>query len=309
MPARAASWSGRSTLAAWSGRRYPSYGSRWGNTSAWTLDLATHLPAVEADTTQMRQILMNLVINASDAIGDQPGEIVVSTSTGPADAALLARAHPGDIVAGDTCVLLQVRDTGSGMNAETLARIFEPFFTTKFAGRGLGLAAVLGIVRSHRGVLAVESEPGHGTLFSLLLPASKTKAGPDTDPATAPIIRLPPGRVLVVDDEETVRTTIGRIIEQLGYPADLAASGDEALARQTGGQHVLVLLDLTMPGRDGFDTLHALRAVNPELPVVIMSGFSESEVSTRIASLRRVTFLQKPFTSERLLERIMRVLS
>ncbi len=274
-----------------------------------TLDLAAQLPAVEADATQMRQILMNLVINASDAIGGRGGEIAVSTSSGPADPGLLARAHQGEISPGTACVMLQVRDTGSGMDAETLARIFEPFFTTKFAGRGLGLAAVLGFVRSHRGVLAVESEPGRGTQFSLLLPASKASPGLDTEPAPDLVPLLPPGRVLVVDDEESVRTTVGQIIEKLGYPVDLAASGDEALAFQSNGPHVLVLLDLTMPGRDGFDTLHALRSVNAELPVVIMSGFSESEVSPRIVSLRRVTFVQKPFTAERLLERIMRVLS
>ncbi len=268
------------------------------------LRLAGELPPVLADLTQLRQIVMNLVINAADAITGSQGLITITTFAQEADSALLhsALGHP-DLPPGPY-VCLEVTDNGTGMAPQTIARIFEPFFTTKFSGRGLGLSAVLGIVQSHRGALFVESTPGQGSTFRLLLPASPGQAGSSAPPFPAPAGRVAlRGTVLIVDDEEAVRNVAATVLELHGAGAIPAANGNEALdfLRTHGGKISLVLLDMTMPGISGEETLRRMRMLNARQPVILMSGYSETETMQRSANLGVAGFIQKPFEIDTLL--------
>ena len=262
-----------------------------------TLCLAPGLPPLRGDASQVRQVMMNLVINASEALGDKDGLIAVSTRLERLDDDALAeegRAGPSPPPGDYLC--LEVADTGSGMDEATRARIFEPFFTTKFQGRGLGLAAVLGIVRGHGGVLRMHSEPGRGSRFRAYFPPSQAPL-----PA-APLLRSGPswrgkGIILIVDDEEPVRLVAAEMVRSLGFEALLASDGQDALQRlRHGASADAVLLDLTMPRLDGAQTLEALRQLAPTLPVVLMSGYSERELTERFAGQGLAGFLQKPFS-------------
>ena len=196
-----------------------------------TSDLPGHLPAVDADATQLRQVVMNLLLNASEAIKGDAGTIRVTTGPIVADRAHLATAHLAPELDAGRYVSLTIADTGHGMNADTLPRIFDPFFTTKFTGRGLGLAAVLGIVRSHRGALWVTSDAGAGTTFRILLPATDA---PAILPAAAAPAKAPRRRAsgvgLIVDDESSVRGVATRMLSACGLSSLTAASGEEAVA-------------------------------------------------------------------------------
>ena len=271
------------------------------------LAIAPGLSPVYADPIQLRQIVMNLVLNASDALGDQPGTITVATSLMHANRAQLDATLLGAGLAEADYCLIEVRDTGCGMTAETLARIFEPFFTTKFTGRGLGLSAVLGIARTHHGTLQVESAPGQGSRFRILLPVAQRAAAEPAQAMAAPG-RSPMGaqRILVVDDEHSVRETAQLMLRASGYPVDLAEDGQAALEAlgRTPHDYALVLLDYAMPRLDGAQTLAALRRIAPTLPVVLMSGFGEQEAFERFGPHGPATFLQKPFSATTLLELI-----
>ncbi len=274
-------------------------------------ELDDALPPVVADAIQLRQIVMNLVINASDALGSDEGDITVRTGLQAVDRALLARCvQEPDIPPGEY-VFLEVADTGMGMSPDTLPKIFDPFFTTKFAGRGLGLAAVLGIVRGHHGALRVTSTPGAGSAFRLFLPAARKPAEvnrrsiPATDSAnptgTTNDSASPsrPARVLVVDDDAGVRTVCQRLLTSFGMSPVPTCDGDEALNlfRSSPDAYDLVLLDLTMPGLTGDEVLRRLRAIRADIPVLLMSGFSEVEAVARFRDTD-AAFLQKPFTIE-----------
>ncbi len=275
-----------------------------------TLDLATRLPAIRADASQLRQVVMNLVINASDAQGDQTGEIRVSTSLTRPEPRTAAVVHSFDLPDGD-CVCLEIADTGQGMSPATLARIFDPFFTTKFAGRGLGLAAVLGIVRAHQGALTVESAVGCGTTFRLFIPAAPTGTAPTTPVnSTVPFAHRPGASVLIADDEPSVLAAADTILRRHGYKTVLARDGVEAVRcfRENFRQLSAVLLDLTMPGLDGAEVLRVIRAVHPAARVLVMSGYSEQDVMTRLHGLGEVAVLRKPFTQDMLLARIAAVI-
>jgi len=261
----------------------------------------------QADVTQIRQIILNLVINASDALGNDPGRIRIVTGLMTANCAYLKTCALAPEESAGQFVFLEVSDTGCGMGPETMARIFEPFFSTKFTGRGLGLAAVLGIVRGHRGAIRVESGLGRGTTFRLLLPAT---FGIEPKPLAGPTKSVAPrghsGRVLVVDDEDRVRLVICRSIEKAGFTVVPASSGQEAL-EILGERHreiAVVLLDLTMPGMDGQQVFEAVRALNAQLPVLLMSGFSESEATAKFAGQGLAGFIQKPFEISALVERL-----
>jgi two-component system cell cycle sensor histidine kinase/response regulator CckA len=271
------------------------------------LQLADGLPPVLADVTQLRQIVMNLVINAADAIGEAPGRITIGTYACSAGTDLLQQALGRPELPAGAYVGLEITDNGCGMSPETIARIFEPFFSTKFSGRGLGLAAVQGIVQSHHGALFVESQPGSGATFRLLLPATQGQAVPSAPPfveSTEPV-RLN-GSVLVVDDEETVRGVVSDVLETFGATVLPAAGGEEALAllRAHGDRIALVLLDLTMPGISGEETLRRFRAMNARPPVIIMSGYGETETMKRSTDLGVAGFIQKPFEIATLLARV-----
>jgi two-component system cell cycle sensor histidine kinase/response regulator CckA len=275
------------------------------------LYLAERLPEVQGDATQFRQVVMNLVINGGEALGDGPGTVTVKTGEMSADpewiqdAQIVPETWEGDYV------FLEVSDTGCGMTRETLARIFEPFFTTKFTGRGLGLAAVLGIVRSHRGALKVTSEVGSGSTFVMALPIVTNAS--DVDRKTPVRANTPTlcGTVLVVDDEAPVRRTVGRVLEVLGCKVLTAEDGTVAVerVRDHAGTIDLVILDLTMPILDGVETLHELRRMRPDLPVILMSGFAETHALAKFGEHRLSGFLQKPFTIDEVRRRVVTVLA
>jgi two-component system cell cycle sensor histidine kinase/response regulator CckA len=265
------------------------------------LDLARDLPAMEADPSQLQQVVMNLVINAAEAIGDRAGEVRVVTRLRHIREPL-ARPVPGggpDLPPGDY-VSLEVYDNGCGMDRATLAKIFDPFFTTKFAGRGLGLAAVLGIVNGHRGTLCVDSTPGRGTAFRLLFPAARGRALRVSQ--RRPAVRRGRGTVLVVDDEESVRNAARNALSHFGYTVLLASGGLEAVeALRDGGPTIdLVVLDLTMPGMGGEEALQRIREVRPDVPVLLSSGFNYVEVVRRFTGQGITGFVQKPYTAAQL---------
>jgi CheY-like chemotaxis protein len=263
-------------------------------------ELAEGIPAVEGDPVQLQQVVMNLITNAAEAIGDQPGIITLHTD--------LVAWTPGTVPAGD-CIRLIVSDTGAGMDEATQARIFEPFFTTKFTGRGLGLAAVQGIVHGHHGTLTVVSEPGIGTTFTALLPAA-IAAVPAPEPVEEPAQPRGNGTVLIVDDEEVIRRVTQRSLEHVGYRVLTAEDGARAVEiyRTKGPEIDLVILDLTMPIMDGPQTLRALRLIDPAVRVLLSSGFSEHDLSARGESVDE-PFLQKPYRWNELVEKVKEALS
>ena len=261
------------------------------------LDLGRGLPAIEGDATQLRQVVMNLITNASDALGDRDGTITLRTR--PSEPADVSSANVvfGVLPDASMLVTLEVTDDGSGMDEATWQRIFDPFFTTKFTGRGLGLSAAQGIVRGHHGVITLRSSPGAGTRFMVILPAGGRPTSPDATPVVPPV-RLGHGRILVVDDDESVRTVLARMLRGRAFTVDLVENGQAALdlvrARPDG--YAAVLLDLTMPVMNGRDTFEALSAMAPALPIVMMSGYSEEEMGTGGTRAPAGT-LPKPFTA------------
>ncbi len=275
-----------------------------------TFSLSDTLPPVAADATQIRQIIMNLVINASDAIGDRRGLITLGTGVQHADQAYLSEAYLSPDLCEGEYVYLEVSDDGCGMSAETRAKIFDPFFTTKFTGRGLGLAAVIGIVRGHHGALRVYSEPGKGSTFKLLLPASDGSPEKSAPPSVVAPAWRTSGTVLVVDDEEPVRNVSARMLQNWGCQTEVACNGREALAkfRTDPARFAAVLLDLTMPEMDGTATFSALRRIRPGVRVLLMSGFNEQDAVSRFAGKGLAGFLQKPFTPTALQEKLKSIL-
>ncbi|EDY20690.1 PAS/PAC sensor hybrid histidine kinase [Chthoniobacter flavus Ellin428] len=272
-------------------------------------NLSPGLPVVLGDATQLRQVVMNLVINASEAISDKSGFIGITTGLTRADRAYLSGAFfARDLPEGDY-VSLEISDNGGGMSQEVLEKIFDPFFTTKFTGRGLGLAAVLGIVRGHNGALKVFSEEGWGTTFKILLPCAEgvaeelTAAMPGTEGWTGS------GRVLVVDDEETVRVTTARMLEACGFTTKLAdhgRTGVEEFSADPDG-YTLIMLDLTMPHMDGDEAFRLIRELRPSARVLLMSGFNEQEAIARFTGKGLAGFIQKPFTFPTLREKLQEI--
>jgi PAS domain S-box-containing protein len=266
-----------------------------------SLRLGRQLPAVVADVTQLRQVVMNLITNASDALGDQPGTVTLETGVVDADRARLAATYLNEDLPPGRYVYLEVSDTGCGMDAPTTARIFEPFFTTKFTGRGLGLAAVLGIVRGHKGAIAVQSAPGRGTTFRVYLPASADAADVQAA-ATGGALGQGAGLVLLVDDEEAVRGLARRVLERGGYRVVEAASGDAALAALADhdGAVRAIVLDLTMPGLTGETTLQEIRRRHPAVPVIVSSGYIPEDEG----ALGGAPFLAKPYRPSELVDAV-----
>ena len=280
-----------------------------GKKAALRYNLAPELPAVLADATQLRQIVMNLVINASEAIGDQSGTITLSTGVMEADRAYLHETHLSPDIPEGRYVFFEVSDTGCGMSPETQARIFDPFFTTKFTGRGLGLAAVQGIARGHGGALKVYSEEGRGSTFKLLLPCTQgLPHEADAAPVVPPVWRGH-GTVLVVDDEQAVRLVAERMLRSFGFDVATASDGREGIEVFHGepDRWTLVLLDLTMPRMDGEEMFREIRRVRPEARVLLMSGFNEQEAISRFVGKGLAGFIQKPFRRETLEEKLREI--
>jgi signal transduction histidine kinase len=269
------------------------------------VDLRLHLPSsalvVDADAAQLRQVVMNLVINAADAV-NRTGVVTIRAQMLHATAEYLADVHPEAGLEPGPFASVEVADTGIGMDAATRDRIFDPFFTTKDTGRGLGLAAVRGIVNAHGGAIRVYSEKGRGTTFRVLLPISASI------PITVPEVDSDwhgEGTVLVVDDDPGVRRVASRLLESFGLTVRVVESGAEALSILAAepGAFDAVLLDMTMPEMNGPEAFERIQALRPELPVVMMSGYHEDELRPGLDA-RISGFIQKPFTPSDLARRI-----
>jgi signal transduction histidine kinase/CheY-like chemotaxis protein len=267
-------------------------------------DLGRELPLVEVDQTQISQVVMNLITNASEAIGDAPGDVRLHTGSMYVGREKLVQSYTHDDLPPGEYVFVEVADTGCGMSEETLQKIFDPFFTTKFTGRGLGLAALLGIVRRHRGTIFVSSQIGAGSTFRVLLPASDAEHTAEVGRSDEPDAWQASGRVLVIDDEPGIRRFARLLLDEAGFEVELAADGDEGIEMLQGeaGLPDLILLDLTMPRKGGIEVLSEIRRRSAEVPVVLMSGFTEGEVAAVLESDARTHFLKKPFTAESLEE-------
>jgi len=278
------------------------------------LDLAGNLPLIEADPAQLQQLMMNVIINGAEAIpAGSPGTLTILTRPQQIDESFL-RSHTtptGSELAAGPHVLFEVRDSGAGMDEATVARIFDPFFTTKFMGRGLGLAAVLGIVRGHRGSVEVKSRPGQGTVFRFLFPAA---AGARETP---PLAKQPEaldlrgdGVILVVDDEEIVRHMAQQALQRYGYTVLLAEEGSCGLDlfRREASRIRCVVLDLTMPVMSGEQTLARMKAAHNDIPIILSSGFDEAQAMERFRGQGVAAFLQKPYKASVLVEKVKLVL-
>jgi two-component system, cell cycle sensor histidine kinase and response regulator CckA len=261
------------------------------------------LPPIEADPTQIRQVVMNLVLNASEAIGDRNGVIALSASAVQCDEKSFEGVEPGATLRSGWHVQLEVADTGAGMTPEVRSRIFEPFFTTKFSGRGLGLAALLGIVRAHHGAIKVQSEPGKGSRFTLLFPVlAETGLGAPLAAETPQNGWRGSGTVLFADDEESLCLLAAKMLRRLGYRVITAKDGLEAVSlfRSRRAEIDLVILDLTMPRLDGAQAFAELRALDPDVRVVLASGYTPEDVSSRAGVQGLAGVLQKPYTLSRM---------
>lgn len=270
------------------------------------LDLPVGLPSIEGDVAQLQQVLLNLVTNASDAIGDRLGKIRIATGMTdlrPEDLAdFLAEMTPTP----GLHVFLKVSDTGCGIAPEAMTRIFEPFFSTKEAGRGLGLAALLGILRAHHGALRIASLPGGGTTFQLYFPSAGVPVSAHEEIAKRQPALAQGLRVLLVDDEEHIRNSTCQLLEGMGCQVVLACDGVEALEKLSSeAAFSIVVLDLMMPRKDGRQTLAELTQVHPNLPVVLCSGYTEHEIQ----GVWNGVFLAKPYSREKLKAALQRALA
>jgi PAS domain S-box-containing protein len=277
------------------------------------LDLENGLPPVEADCSQLQQLLTNLIVNGAEAIREgEAGAIEILTRRLRVDAAYMQQQP--EVVGGDLrpgeYVLLEVRDSGSGMDQATRKRIFDPFFSTKFIGRGLGLAAVLGIVRAHGGCIAVSSMPGQGTVFRVWLPAAEPAPAPAAKARQEAPERAGAGTILVVDDEEVVRKVAKAALERHGYTVIQAENGAEGVAvfGANAARIRCVVLDLTMPVMSGEEALRRIQELRPDVPVILSSGFKEAEALRRFEGLKLAGFLQKPYRAATLAAKITHVL-
>jgi PAS domain S-box-containing protein len=264
------------------------------------LDLSRDLPPITAGRSQIQQLIMNLITNGAEAIGEnQAGRVLVRTGVEYLDERLIQAGFQSDGLMPGVYVWLEVRDNGIGMDEETKSKIFDPFFTTKFFGRGLGLPAALGIAKAHHGAIRVYSTPGEGSLFRVLLRSSED----------APALQrsATKGTILVADDEAVVRKIARATLEGYGYRVLFASNGKEVLEvlRSAAEPISLVILDLTMPVMSGEE---ALRQVQSSLPVILSSGYSEDEVMRRLGGAKTRGFLQKPYTSAQLREKVDAVL-
>lgn len=266
------------------------------------------LPPVKADRTQLRQAICNLLLNAAEAV-EKGGRILVSIGAGQYDAQTLKNTEMAPELPAGTYVHVEVADTGAGIAPEVRPRVFEPFFSTKFSGRGLGLAAVLGIVRAHQGAITLASEPGRGTIATLLFPASLAPAQElgARPPAAKAEHR---GTVLVADDEDAVRQVAARIFERQGCHVLTATDGREAVDAYAAhlGDIDLVVLDLTMPHLDGAQALAEIRRLDPNARVVLTSGFSEHDIAARFAGQALSGVMQKPYSVAQVRELLARLL-
>jgi PAS domain S-box-containing protein len=273
--------------------------------------LAANLPSVEADVPQMQQIIMNLVGNAAEAIDVGGGFVTISTGVMDCDSDFLNTTWLRQDLPAGTYVYIEVQDTGCGMTAEVQRRLFDPFFSTKFTGRGLGLAAVLGIVRGHKGSIKVESAPNRGSTFRVLLPALPVETVKLL--INDPVKKLwhGSGTILLVDDEETVRTLSRQMLERLGFNCLTAANGIEALRifQAHAGEIAAVLLDLSMPRMDGEQAFYQLQQIKPDVRVILSSGYDLPNIAQRFQGKGIAGFIHKPYELDLLADTLRTVLA
>jgi len=273
------------------------------------LELKEDLPLIDGDPGQLQQIVMNLVINAAEAIGDKAGLIVVTTSVQDIDEQYAHTTWGSIELKPGPYAVMEVQDSGVGMDEAVLEKIFDPFYTTKFAGRGLGLAAVLGIVHGHKGAVKVYSAPGKGSTFRVYFPVSQRAPRTQAPDASRPEL-FGHGTILVIDDEEIVRRAATLTLQRYGYNVLIAANGPEAIDifRRSDREIVLVLLDLTMPLMNGEEVLRELQAINPSVRVLLSSGFNEVEAIRHFTGKGLAGFIQKPYSAPALAGKVRRVL-
>jgi len=278
------------------------------------LDLAERLPMIQADSGQIQQLVMNLVINGAEAIPQgQTGTVTLTTSVQDIDQSYIRTSFGPDEISPGEYVVVEVRDTGTGMDIQTISKIFDPFFTTKFTGRGLGLAAVQGIVRAHHGALKVYSSPGKGTSFKVVFPSIAAPAAnqePDRKPERRARELRGSGTILVIDDEQIVRRVAKSVLESFGYTVLLAENGLEGsqLFRSSPDGIALVLLDMTMPVMSGEETLRELRSIRPDIKIILSSGYNEVDAVQRFAGKALAGFIQKPYSAVALAEKVTTIL-
>ncbi|MCP5046199.1 MAG: response regulator [bacterium] len=283
-------------------------------------NFSNDLPVFTGDVSQVRQVIMNLITNASEAIGNEKGMITISTGVENCDRAFLDssnfsfQAGLDDSLPEGRYIYLELEDTGCGMDAETMSKIFDPFFTTKFTGRGLGMAAVQGIVRGHRGVLKVSSNVGKGTLFQIYFPVTEgcvVPVGEEEINTPPPTEKRREGTILVADDEVSVCDATRHRLEKMGYNVLTAADGGEAVEvfRRYSSRIDCVLLDLTMPNMDGVEAFGEIQALRPDVKVILCSGYSKKEATKSFTGKGLAGFLKKPYSGSSLKKKLEEVLS
>lgn len=283
-----------------------------------TYSMDKKVPLVEADASQIGQIVLNLVSNASDSLDDEPGEITLATGTREVDAAYQASTFAPEFAERGPHVFIEVADTGCGMDEESVGRIFEPFFSTKFTGRGLGMAAVIGIVGRHRGAIRVQSKPGRGTTITVLLPLVSVKPG-----VARPIVAADSGKsddgavswrrrgnILVVDDEPGVLRLAHRVLGEKGLRVITAEDGERGIELFQKHREKLeaVILDLTMPKIAGLEAFETMSEIDSTIPIVLSSGYNEATAQGNFGDREFAGFIQKPYSPSTLIAAIRRVM-
>jgi signal transduction histidine kinase/CheY-like chemotaxis protein len=269
-------------------------------------ELARDVPPVEGDAVQLRQVVLNLVTNAGEALAGEPGSVSLRVSRARFEAGDLTNAIGAPDLGSGEYACLEVSDTGAGIDAEIQARLFEPFFTTKFTGRGLGLAAVLGIVRSHHGGIQLESHPGAGARFRVLLPRQADGTRSARVPSEHAAAEIGTGHILVIDDDEPILRLMQVFLEEAGFEVTTVLGGRAGVevVRRTPERFDGVVLDLVMPDIDGTRVFEEIRRIRPDLAVVLVSGYAEEAARNLLGVGSRVSFLHKPFEPEQLIERL-----
>lgn len=280
-------------------------------TTVLQVETSEPIPAIEGDVSQLSQMIVNLVGNASEALEERPGTITLTTGVMECDPVFFADSQFPDDIPGGDYVYLEVADTGCGMDGKTLAEIFDPFFSTRFIGRGLGLAEVSGIVRGHHGAVKIESEPGKGTVLRVFFPASEEAVPQSTDREAPAALWRDTGTVLLVDDEDTVREVVSEMLGKLGFTVLKAADGGEALRifRENRPAIRLVLLDCTMPGMSGHEVFVEIKKMDKDAKVILSSGYDEKEVIGDHDLDGLAGFIKKPYRLENLSEKFYEVLN
>jgi len=270
------------------------------------LGLSSDIPLIKADAGQIGQVVMNLIINASEAIGEVQGEILISLTKSFLNADKSNKDHLGKIIPAGNYVCLEVIDSGCGMDDDTKRRLFESFYTTKFTGRGLGMSAVLGIIKAHKGALQVSSIIGLGTTFKVYLPVPETNAADNQSQlqvASSESWRGS-GTILLVEDEEQVLLIAKAMLEELGFAVIEAVNGKEALElyQKKAAEITLVMTDIGMPVMDGYALFSELKTLNPKLPIIISSGYGDKVITSRISFDGIAGLLSKPYSFNKLRE-------